>query len=168
MITANELRKLLRYDPETGKIYWAEDRHTGKGRCIAKAGDEAGYNNALGYLYLSVNNVKFVGHRVAWALYTGKWPEHEIDHVNCDPSDNRISNLREATRRENLRNMRKPSHNTSGFKGVCFDKSRGKWLAYIKVDGNRKQLGRYPTKELAHEAYKAAAEKLHGEFARTD
>lgn len=85
--------------------------------------------------------------------------------MNC--RDNRFANLREATRSENARNMGLYSTNTSGFKGVTWDKSRGKWLAHIKIHGHTIHLGRHKTPKEAHDAYCKGAEKYHGEFARS-
>jgi hypothetical protein len=91
-----------------------------------------------------------------------------VDHINHDTLDNRRSNLRLATVNENGRNMRLPSHNSSGFKGVCWDKPRGKWKAYIHVNDKIVNLGRYEVMGDAVAAYDAAALQLHGEFARTN
>lgn len=93
-------------------------------------------------------------------------PSIDVDHKNRDGLDNRRCNLRLATRSENLRN-RISVKNTSGFKGVSWDKTRGLWLARIKLDGVARNLGRYATPEEAHAAYCEAAARLHGEFART-
>ena len=90
----------------------------------------------------------------------------EVDHIDGDPLNNRRANLRLATHRENMHNSKKPAHNTSGFKGVCWNARVGKWLAYIKFQGQRKYLGNHETALLAHAAYCKAASELHGEFAR--
>lgn len=87
-----------------------------------------------------------------------------VDHVNGNPLDNRMSNLRVCTLSENQHNQGRNSRNTSGFKGVDFHK--GSWRARIKLRGVRKELGHFPTPELAYEAYCKAAEILHGEFRR--
>jgi hypothetical protein len=90
-----------------------------------------------------------------------------IDHVDGCKTNNRITNLREATNQQNLRNMaRLRSDNTSGFRGVHWAKKRQKWVAAICVDGRSKFLGHYPTRQAAHEAYSLAATELFGEFAR--
>jgi len=90
----------------------------------------------------------------------------DTDHVNGDGLDNRKSNLRKATRSENLYNQGVPAHNTTGFKGVCFNKRCGKFQAEIRVSGKPRRLGLFVTKEEAHAAYCMAAKKLHGKFAR--
>jgi hypothetical protein len=90
----------------------------------------------------------------------------EIDHIDGDGLNNRRSNMRLSTHAENMRNRRIAKNNTSGFKGVAWDKNGAKWRAKIKVDGEQIHLGQFDTPEAAHAAYVAASEKLHGEFAR--
>ena len=97
---------------------------------------------------------------------TGQWPEREIDHINLDRHDNRFSNLRLASRKENARNLKVFRSNTSGYKGVCFVKYTGKWQVQIKTDEGRKYLGQFATAEQAAAVYAAAAESYHGDFAR--
>ncbi len=92
--------------------------------------------------------------------------DYDVDHKNCNPLDNRRENLRIATRAQNLRNCRKRSDNTSGYKGVSWHKASKKWAAYIHVSCKKINLGLYLTPQEAHAAYSMAAEHLHGEFAR--
>jgi hypothetical protein len=89
-----------------------------------------------------------------------------IDHANGDWRDNRLSNLRIATRSENAANSGPPRTNTSGFKGVCWDKRAGKWLAQISHQRAHYWLGHFSTAQEAHNAYRAAALRFFGEFAR--
>lgn len=89
-----------------------------------------------------------------------------VDHIDGDGLNNRRSNLRLATREQNNRNQRLVKRNSSGFKGVSWDKKERKWLAQIRVDGRSRNLGRYKTPEQAHAAYCAASLKIYGEFAR--
>jgi hypothetical protein len=91
-----------------------------------------------------------------------------VDHVHCDPTDNRACSLRWATHGENLRNSRRRRNNTSGFKGVYRDKARGKWKAQICVDGRNRHLGYFENAESAGRAYDLAARRLHGEFSKTN
>jgi hypothetical protein len=91
-----------------------------------------------------------------------------IDHIDGNGRNNRLSNLRSATHAENLRNRGAPSHNSSGIKGVSFETATGTWRAQITVNYKAINLGRYPTIELAAQARRAAAERLHGEFARAN
>lgn len=91
------------------------------------------------------------------------WPL--VDHHNGDGLDNRLANLRRATPMENSRNARRNRRNTSGFKGVGWEKSRGMWRARISTSQGRKSIGRFQTAEEAARAYDAAARELHGDFA---
>lgn len=123
--------------------------------------------NGYWHICVSVNGVKrrFLAHRLAWFLAHGRWPEEDIDHINGDRSDNRIANLREASRSENLQNAAMRSDNTSGVKGVYFNKARGKWQAYIRLDGKQAYLGIFTELADASLAIHEAREKHHGTFA---
>ncbi len=90
----------------------------------------------------------------------------DTDHINNDKLDNRKCNLRTATKSQNDCNRRRQRNNTSGFKGVSFHKSSGKWTARIALHRKMHNLGLFPTPELAHKAYCKAAKELHKEFAR--
>lgn len=92
----------------------------------------------------------------------------DVDHINGDTLDNRRANLRLATNAENLRNRGKNKNNTSGYKGVTWDKYRQKWQARIKVNGKLLDLGRFETAEDAARTYDESARELHGEFAQTN
>lgn len=89
-----------------------------------------------------------------------------VDHIDCNGLNNRRSNLRLATASQNQHNKRRQINNKSGFKGVSFDAKNKKWQTHICYNGTRINLGRHHTKEDAHDAYKAASAKLHGEFGR--
>ena len=91
-----------------------------------------------------------------------------VDHENGNTLDNRRENLRICLVSENIRNTRKYKNNTSGYKGVYYDKSRSKWRASITVDCKNIKLGRFNTPEEAHNAYCAASKKYHGEYGRVD
>lgn len=90
----------------------------------------------------------------------------EVDHIDCNPLNNRRSNLRRANRNQNMRNMRRPSHNSSGVKGVSYYKRDGTWEASIHVNNRKIGLGRYSTIEEAASVYAEASIKLHGEYGR--
>jgi hypothetical protein len=92
-------------------------------------------------------------------------PKIQVDHINHNLLDNRKENLRICTGAENTRNMQRLKRNTSGYKGVSWDKNRKKWTAYIHKNNKQIYLGRYQTKEQAAEIYNEAAIKYHGEFA---
>mgnify|MGYP001183642752 CR=1 FL=1 len=105
-------------------------------------------------------------HRTVLEL-AGIDPGVVTDHINGDGLDNRLKNLRPATNSQNCQNSRMQSNNTSGFKGVTFNKrGRGAWQVQIRIDGARKYIGRFATAEEAGAAYERAAMELHGDFAR--
>lgn len=110
---------------------------------------------------------EYLAHRVLWELVNGQIPSNkEVDHVNGNKSDNRLSNLRLATPFQNRCNAGKRAHNTTGIKGVFWDRAREKWVAYIGVNGIQINLGRHATEGLAAIAYAKAAIRYHGQFAR--
>lgn len=161
-ITQSKLRELLIYDPETGLFSWRSKRAPG-----IKAGDPAGSNRRDGYLAIRIEGTKYQSHRLAWLYVHGQIPPM-LDHINGDRSDNRILNLRPATNSQNCLNRGRRSDNSSGFKGVSFERSTGKWRANCSVDGKWKSLGRFETAEAASAAYEVAASVHHGEFKHQD
>lgn len=161
-ITAEEARQLFHYNPETGELTWKVSLST-----RAPVGHIVRSKDGAGYYRVGVRGKKYKAHRIAWLMTYGQWPKGQIDHINGIRMDNRLCNLREASNAENQRNRAAQRNNTSGFKGVYWDKSRSKWLAKIDVGGERHHLGRYKTPEEAHAAYCKAAEEFHGEFAKT-
>jgi hypothetical protein len=160
-----ELRRYLAYDKATGVLTW-KARPSVKSRC--EIGAEAGYMEKDGYRRLKFMGRLYHTHVVAWALVTGEWPEHEVDHRDVNQGNNRWDNLRLATRSQNKANMAAPVTNTSGVKGVYWDAARCKWVASIRVDGKKRMLGRFPAdqKDVAASTYQAAARHHFGEFAR--
>lgn len=159
-LTFTVLRTLLDYEPETGAFNWRVSRGT------ARAGDVAGNVRADGYIAIKIFGRLYSAHRLAWLWMTGAWPPFEIDHRDTDGTNNRWSNLRPATHLQNMRNKKKPRHNTSGLKGVSYCRKRRFFTAQIQIEGRQVHLGTFKTAELAHEAYRSASERLHGEFAR--
>lgn len=164
----------FRYEPETGHLYWRdpppETFETLKGYRIflAKfAGKRAGSLNRLGYMSVYVRGRSILCHRLVWAMANGRDPDGDVDHRDLCRSNNRLGNLREATRSQNCMNKAARSDNRSGFKGVHWHRATGKWAASItsKVAGTS-HLGVFPTKEEAAEAYAVAAASIHGEFSR--
>ena len=157
-ITAERLRELLDYDPDTGQLVWLVKRGG-----TAVAGSVAGGIRLDGYINIYVDGRPYLAHRLAWLHIHGVWPTADIDHVNGDRADNRAVNLREATNATNLHNVVAPqSNNTSGFRGVSWHKGKGSWRAQIRVDGCRLHLGYYPTPEAASAAYMQAKAEHHG------
>jgi hypothetical protein len=160
-MTREELVLLLSYDPNTGQFRW---RISKGGR--AHEGDVAGTVLPSGYRRIKIDDRRYYSHRLAWLYVTGEWPAAEIDHINCDPGDNRWGNLRLATSSQNKANSRKRADNTSGLKGVTWDGRNRKWQAQIMAGGRRRSLGYFADPAAAHAAYVAAATKTFGDFAR--
>lgn len=152
------LKELLQYDPETGVFTWK--RRRGAKRATA------GCYNRLGYRLIGVDYDLHMAHRLAWLYVHGEWPPSHIDHINGDPSDNRIANLRLATQSQNGANARLRSDNTSGYKGAYWFKPVKRWMSSICKDGKQVHLGYFDTAEQAHAAYMNAAKEMFGEFAR--
>jgi len=161
MLTQARLKELLTYDPESGVLHWRVFRN-----CNARAGQIAGYVNPDGYRRVNIDRHLYVAHRLAWLYVHGTFPPEDTDHVNRDRGDNRIVNLRLASRSQNLFNRTKQRDNTSGFKGVTWAADRGRWQAQCKRGGKNHFLGYFDDAAVAHAAYVAAAARLHGEFAR--
>lgn len=153
-LTADRLRELLHYDPETGVF----TRRFARGGI--PAGARVGTPHGNGYLSARVQNKTRYLHRLAWLYITCEYPEHDIDHINGDRTDNRWSNLRKATRGENMQNQRQPrSTNTVGLLGVS--RRNGRYIAQIQTDGVYHAIGLYSTPEEAHDAYVSAKRALH-------
>lgn len=158
MITAERVRELFIYDPDTG--VFTRRIATGRRNCH-RAGEIAGTRQNHGYIVISADHRRYVAHRLAWLYVYGVWPVGDLDHINGIKDDNRITNLREATRKENMQNVRKHKHNTSGHKGVAWHSQRNKWRAYIFVDYQQKHLGLFDTKLAAAAAREQAEIAMH-------
>lgn len=143
MLTQERLKNTLHYNPTSGQF-----------TRLNRVGNIAGTVGYQGYTAIHVNGRIYQAHRLAWLYVYGRFPTADLDHINDNKSDNRIENLRETTRSQNMLATPKPRNNTSGYKGVSFDKSRNKWEAYCTISRKRKHLGRFDTAEQAHQAYK--------------
>lgn len=158
-ITQRRLMELLRYEPDTGKFQWAFSRGGVRpGVC--------GRISRWGYHEICVDKKLYKAHRLAFLYMTGCFPEKDVDHINRDKSDNRWSNLREVTVSQNMCNVPIKPSNTSGYIGVVWDKARGKWRAQIRINGVKKNLGRFDELSKAIETYNAAAVSAFGKFAQ--
>ena len=160
-LTAKIVRDLITYSPDTGKLFWKErpnqklfnKGYAGKETFTAITLRESG---EIGRLDGRLFNKTYSAHRIAWLIYYGEWPKGQIDHINHDPTDNRIKNLRDVTASENNRNRTLQKNNKVNFNGVFFDKQTNRYRAQIKIDGVKKCLGRYDTVEEAIAARKVA------------
>jgi hypothetical protein len=158
LMTVDELRQAVSYDPETGVFIWTKKRC---GRC--RIGSKAGAQRLDGYIEIYIHGKTYKAHRLAWLYMNGEWPSHQIDHIDGDRANNRIKNLRDLTKVLNMQNQRRPQKsNTSGYLGVSWQRAKCKWEARISVGGVRHFLGTHPTAEDAYVAYLDAKRQLHG------
>jgi len=161
MITQNKLKELLKYSPEAGNFIW----NAVVGRRI-KAGNLAGTPQKRGSISIKIGGRQYLAHRLVWLYVHGEFPSNLIDHIDGNPSNNRLDNIRECTNSENLKNQATSKRNTSGFKGVTFHKLTGKWQAGARLNGKRIHLGLFSTPEEASQVYNDFAKENHGEFYR--
>lgn len=154
MITADEARELIAYDPETGILTWRKSVP----RC--KAGTVAGAIAADGYRRISIRRKQYSAHHVAWLIIHGEWAPEQLDHINRVRDDNRLSNLRCASPWQNQANTAK----TAKAKGIWWDRRAKKWHAAMKHRGQRIYIGGFLDAADAARAYQNTARKLRGEF----
>ncbi|WP_376962645.1 HNH endonuclease signature motif containing protein [Azospirillum sp. A26] len=160
MPTQERIKELLAYDQNTGMFVWrvAPSRRV-------NIGMPAGCINSRGYVRIKIDGRLYMAHRLAWLYMTGEWPDEEVDHINRNSADNRWINLRAANRSQNMGNISKNRNNTSGVKGVCWDKKRGMWQARLQASARFKHLGHFADINDAAAAYADAARKHFGRFA---
>jgi len=155
-LTAEQLRERFSYDPDTG-VFTQRLRTTSR----VKVGEPLGSLTHNGYVEVWVHGSKYMAHRLAWLYVYGKWPEAHLDHINRVRTDNRIGNLREASKVQNGQNTKLNRRNTSGVKGVCWCSQYQKWKAYICLNRSVRALGRFTDINDAIAARKAAEALLH-------
>lgn len=155
-LTAETVRAKFFYDPDLGELY----RRLSRGKLKKVYPTAPGKGRKRKYHQVGIGRGLYLVHRVIWLYMIGDWPVNLIDHVDCDPSNNRWENLREATASQNGGNQRLRKGTLHGLKGIALIK--GRWVARIKD----RHIGCYDTKEEAHAAYVKAAELHYGEFAR--
>lgn len=160
LVSVAYIREILNYCPETGILTWKK-RVANR----VRIGDVAGYSDGKKITF-GIKGKLYLAHRVAWVLVHGEWPEQDIDHINGNPLDNRLENLRSVPHTANMFNRKKYANNTSGFKGVVFHKGSQKWTASITANNKAKFLGNFDRKEDAAKAYELAAMEIFGEFRR--
>lgn len=164
-MTADYVRACLNYDADSGLFFWKsrplehfKDLRASKIWNTKYAGKQAGAAMAIGYTVIRIHKQCYYAHRLAWLYIFGEWPE-EVDHINGKASDNRIINLRSVNHAENGKNVKTPSHNTTGHIGVSIPNDGGRIQARIQVNGKGIKLGRFDSIEEAIEAREKANNK---------
>ncbi len=167
------LRKLLRYEPETGKLFWRERGH----EFFKTDQDWKKWNNRFAnteaftsadhasYWKGAVLGKTYRAHRVIWAMQTNRWPPENIDHIDRIKANNSWNNLRSASKSQNCANVASRKNSTSQYLGVSWVRSKGKWVAKIAKNKEVMFLGYFKCEIEAASAYDMAATRLHQEFA---
>lgn len=169
--SSDVLNDILTYDFETGELYWKvrdikyfyNERYckTWNTRYSNKKAGTIGKN---GYLNLHIFDELFYNHRIIWKIVTGEEPIYQIDHVNMNTLDNRFCNLRNSLDGQNKHNQGFRKNNTSGIKGVCWNKRLSKWFAQIMKDKVKYHLGYFDDINEAAKVVRSFREGLHKEF----
>lgn len=160
-LAASEISKLLRYEPETGRLFWRY-RPQGPARWNTRyAGKEAFTATSNGYRIGRIYDRAYKAHQVIWAIMTGAWPEHEIDHEDGDPGNNRWGNLKDKTHCHNMRNMKAHKDGSSGVKGVSWHARNKNWR--VRIGG--RHVGSFGTLAEAKAARLSAAQNQEGYLA---
>jgi len=164
----DHIKKHLSYEPNTGKVFWkiSPNNRIKEGQEVACKDGQRGQITVT----FEGKSKNYRLHRVAWLLHYGSWPKGCLDHVNNNPSDNRIENLRECSHSDNMKNQKVRRDSSTGYKGVCYrpSKSGGFYTAQIYYNNKLRYIGSYKTAEQAASAYDEAAILLHKEFAKTN
>jgi hypothetical protein len=145
-LTQQELKDLLDYEPATGLFTWKKCKY--RPNII---GTEAGVIKSTGYVYIKINHKIYQAHRLAFLWMTGSWPQYQVDHISGCKTDNRWSNLRDVSNRENQCNQDR--HRNGKLPGTHWHKQSNRWRACINVNGKVNHLGSFDTEEQAHQAY---------------
>lgn len=157
MLTQAELKTRLHYDQETGIFTWIKYIQSKN-----RNGTKAGGMRADGYQAIYLRYKQYMAHRLAWLYMTGNWPNGDLDHIDGNRQNNRISNLRECTQSLNNQNQRKAkSFNTTGYLGVSYRKENNRYRARIGLNKKVIHIGDYLTAEEAHAAYIDAKRAMH-------
>ena len=159
-MSAELIRSLYVYDSDTGNLIWRMSPFRSK----RKAGDIAGSYKKNGRWEVKVGGRGVLRSRIVWLYHHGSLPNAEIDHINRDASDDRIENLREATRSQQLVNRRLMGHNSCGFHSIYLNKKTGLWAVRISINGKRKRFGSYRTVIEAAQAADRIGLEAYGNF----
>lgn len=166
--SVDTLNAMFTFDPETGSLLWKERIDARGHRTSRYVGKPAGTKYPGGYLRITIGKLSFGAHRIVWAMHHSTPPEDmEIDHIDHNPANNRIENLRLTTKAQNQWNQRVRT-GSSQFKGVIWNKRDRRWQAQIKYAGVHQSLGYFTDETQAARAYDRAARALMGEFAHVN
>jgi len=156
MITQEFLKERVTYSHKTGLFKWKKSKYS-----RAVEGEVAGRPTTAGHVQLSIEGKRYAAHRLVYLYVYGKMPNKTlvVDHINGNKQDNRLSNLRVVSHAQNLQNSKRSKANSSGYKGVTFEKNIGKWRAYITKNYKTTKLGFFDTKEEAYQARLAKEEE---------
>ena len=157
----SELRDRLRYDAETGHLYWVAPKSN-----RLRPGQRAGCKMVNGYQKIALYQEQMYIHHIVWYLTHGEWPTEMIDHINGDRSDNRVENLRLANQSQQNFNMGLRESNKTGVTGVAICSKTGRFRAYLTLGRKQIYLGNHVTLDAAVAARKEAEAKYCGEFRR--
>lgn len=158
MITQDKLKDYLDY--KEGKLFWKKQPSS-----VINVGSEAGHTNFRGYVQIKIFNKRYYAHRIIFFMFNGYFPQ-EVDHIDGNKSNNKIENLRDSTKSQNNMNVRKRKDNTSGIKGVTWDKRCKKWKAQGQANKKRYYLGSYEDIEMATQVINEFRKQHHNEYAR--
>lgn len=160
MLSRDRLLELLNYDAETGNFSWRVARGS-----VTK-GSLVGTSHSCGYARVRIDGELYYCHRLVFLIEDGVMPEFEVDHIDGNTSNNKRTNLRKSTHKENLTSTKLRKDNTSGHKGVYYKKDLGKFVVQAKVNGKQTYFGIYLTLEEAAEKARQVREEYFKEFAR--
>lgn len=166
-LTQETVRTFFAYDPENGELRWRTRADRDHSWNMRFAGEVVGSILKNGYRYFNLSTRVLLAHRVIWLWMTGEWPTKQVDHINGVRDDNRWSNLRLASQEENSANQGLRSNNTSGVKGVSWDKKSKSWVVHITVSRKQMWIGSSRSKDEAIAMRRAAEAQYQGAFART-
>jgi hypothetical protein len=155
ILTQSRLKELFHYDPDTGVVTRRiKVKHQLVGTIVGTPGTR-------GYLQCSVDGKVYKLHRLVWLYMYNCWPTDQIDHINHNTSDNRLSNLREVTCQQNHHNRSRITNSVSGFIGVTWHKRDKRWQAHIECDGDSYHLGSFSNLDAALAVRKGAEQLIH-------
>jgi hypothetical protein len=160
MHSINEINEWLEY--KDGALYWKKDKSK-----ILKKGMRSGAQRKDGYRHITLNNRKYLEHRVIWFMHYQELPEC-LDHIDGNPRNNKIENLRAAKFSENARNRGKQSNNSSGAKNVSWHKKQNAWRVSFTINKQHKHIGFFRNFEIAKTIAELGRNKFHGDFAKHD